>query len=137
MYVHHCIPVSGWRDVGPTSSNIQSTLSSIGLHSDGTIAKSCSKRRESRLITTTVLSIVVTLYGNQSRGPTRHVSLCSRVVALSRINGRRNKRSIVTVLWFCMYSCHAAANKQITESCRCYVSPFDISCANHSTICCM
>ena len=61
----------------------------------------------------------------------RHVPLCFRVVSLSHMSGQRNKRSrhgsVVP------HSSHATSNKQITASCRFYVSPFDIAGANHST----
>ena len=111
MNAHSCIPVNGWRDVGPTSSNTQSTLSC--LHSDVTRAKSCSKRCESRLITTTILSIVPEI----SLGArTTWLSQCSHVGELLHISGQRNKRSRHGSV--VLHSCHADANKQITESCR-------------------
>ena len=101
MNVHSCISVTGWPDVGPTSANTQSTLSGP-----------CAQLRNDREILFEATR--VTLDNND-----RIVNSC-RVTETSlrgvHDSGQRNKRSRHGSV--VLHSCHAAAYKQITGSCR-------------------
>ena len=58
--------------------------------------------------------------------------MCIHVVVLFHMSGQRNNSSRHGSV--VLHSCHTAANKKITASCRFYVSPlpFDIAGANHA-----
>ena len=109
---------------------VKHPIDALALHSDGTIAKCCSKRRVTLENNDRILN-VCRITETILRGP-HDMCQCVVAFALSRISGHRNKRSRHGSV--VLHSSHATANKQITESYRFYVSPlpFDIACMSKS-----